>query len=311
MLIADRYRQRVVGSTTSLFSHAPFPLADSLRYDGDPGLYGPDSVTWPVMGDAAAFVGGIRALLVQAAHPEVVAGVADHSRYREDPLGRLSRTSAYVTATAYGAMPEVEAAVAAVRRAHRRVAGVSHRGVAYSADTPGLAAWVHNALTESFLTAYQVFGPRRLTQEEADRFVAEQTEVGRLVGAAPLPASAAALRGWIAAHPALAHAPGAAEAVAFLRTPPLPVAVRPAYRLLFLAAAATLPPRIRRVLGVRRTPGAVSAGRLAVAALRWSLGSSPSWHLALVRTGAEVPSGLFRQPLPAVAASSTGSPTRT
>ena len=69
-------------------------------------------ITWELMGDASTFIGGIRALLVQAAHPEVVAGVADHSRYREDPLGRLSRTSNYVTATSYGAMPEVDAAVA-------------------------------------------------------------------------------------------------------------------------------------------------------------------------------------------------------
>ena len=80
------------------------------------------------MGDVSGFVGGIRALLIQAAHPEVVAGVADHSRYREDPLGRLSRTSDYVTATSYGAMPEVEQAVRIVRAAHRRVIGVSHRG---------------------------------------------------------------------------------------------------------------------------------------------------------------------------------------
>ena len=72
---------------------------------GDPGLFGPDSVTWRVIGDVATFIGGIRALLVQAAHQEVAAGVADHSRYQDDPLGRLSRTSAYVTATAFGAMP--------------------------------------------------------------------------------------------------------------------------------------------------------------------------------------------------------------
>ena len=75
-------------------------------------------MSWQVIGDVTAFVGGIRALVVQTAHPEVVAGVEEHSQYRTDPLGRLSRTSVYVTETTYGAMPEVEAAVAAVRRAH-------------------------------------------------------------------------------------------------------------------------------------------------------------------------------------------------
>ena len=39
-------------------------------------------------------------------------------------------------------------------------------------------------------------------------------------------------------------------------------------------------------------------GAVAVDALRWALGSSPSWHIALVRSGAPVPDGLFRQPLP-------------
>ncbi len=151
-------RSRVVSSATAPFRHAPYPLARSLFYGGDPGLFGPESVSWTVIGDAASFVGGVRALLIQAAHPEVVAGVGDHSRYREDPLGRLSRTSAYVTATTYGAMPEVEQAVAQVRRIHRVVSGTSSRGIDYDADDPGFSAWVHNALTDSFLVANQTFG---------------------------------------------------------------------------------------------------------------------------------------------------------
>jgi uncharacterized protein (DUF2236 family) len=291
----DTIQERVTGTTVGLFAHAPYPLANSLEYHGDPGLFGPDSVTWPVIGDAAAFIGGIRALIVQAAHAEVVAGVSDHSRYRVDPLGRLSRTSAYVTATAYGAMPEVESAVDIVRTIHRRVTGVSHRGRPYSADDPEMAAWVHNALTDSFLVAYQVFGPRQLTPSEADRFVVEQTAVGALLDADPMPETAPALAGWLEHHPDVTPSPGMEETVAFLRKPPLPFVVRLAYRLLFLAAAATITPRLRRTLGVRRVPGAITVGRLMARFLRWSLGSSPSWHLALVRVDAPIPKGLFRR----------------
>ena len=116
-------RDQVVSATTSLFSHGPTPLENTLDYRGDRGLLGPDSISWRVIGDTAAFVGGVRALLVQAAHPEVVAGVEQHSRYRSDPFGRLNRTSFYVTETTYGARPEVEAAVAEVRSAHRPVRG--------------------------------------------------------------------------------------------------------------------------------------------------------------------------------------------
>ena len=68
-------RDQVVSATTSLFSHGPTPLENTLDYRGDRGLLGPDSISWRVIGDTAAFVGGVRALLVQAAHPEVVAGV--------------------------------------------------------------------------------------------------------------------------------------------------------------------------------------------------------------------------------------------
>lgn len=298
MQLIDRYRDRVVENATGLFKHAEYPLEHSLSHPGDPGLYGPGSVTWEVVGDPAAFLGGIRALLVQACHPEVVAGVAEHSRYREDPLGRLSRTSNYVTATSYGAMPEVHEAVEIVRKVHRRVRGRSHRGVDYTADTPPFAAWVHNALTESFLVAFRRFGRRPLGEEEADRFVAEQTRVGALLDADPMPETASELSRWIGEHPGIGDSPGMREAVAFLRVPPLPFTTRIGYRMLFVAAAATLPGRLRRVLGLRRWPGAMTIGKVVVRFLRWALGLSPSWHLALVRSGAPVPEGMFRQPLP-------------
>jgi uncharacterized protein (DUF2236 family) len=296
----DRLRDRVVGRTTDLFAHAPYPLARSLNYPGDPGLFGPASVTWPVIGDVAAFVGGIRALLVQAAHPEVVAGVADHSAYRQDPLGRLSRTSAYVTAMAFGARPEIEHAAQVVRDRHRPVFGTSHRGRPYAADTPELAAWVHNALTSSFLVAYQQFGPARLSPLDSDRFVAEQTRVGALLDAAPLPESAADLQAWLDGHPHVAPSPGMEEVLRFLRLPPMPLPIRVVYTAMFHAAAATIPARLRAVLGLRRLPGALATGRAATRFLRWSLGSSPSWQLALLRVGAELPPGLFRQPPPAM-----------
>jgi uncharacterized protein (DUF2236 family) len=265
---------------------------------GDPGLFGPDSITWEVMGDAASFIGGMRALLIQAAHPEVAAGVADHSRYREDPLGRLSRTSSYVTATSYGAMPEVEAAVRAVRRAHAHVRGTSHRGIPYSAGSPELAAWVHNSLTDSFLVAAQHFGPRPLSTREADRFVAEQAAVGGLLGADPLPRTAADLAGWVAEHPAVAASPGMAEAVAFLKDPPLDTAVKVGYQVLASAAAATIPQRLRDVLEIEPRRGSIPVGRAAIRSLRWALGASPTWRLALLRVGAPFPEDRFKQKTP-------------
>ena len=91
--VLESVRLRVGASATGPFRHADYPLRATLEYRGDAGVCGPDSASWPLIGDVSAFVGGIRALLIQSCHPEAAAGVADHSQYREDPLGRLSRTS--------------------------------------------------------------------------------------------------------------------------------------------------------------------------------------------------------------------------
>jgi uncharacterized protein (DUF2236 family) len=291
-------KDKVVAATSSLFSHGPTALEHTLDHLGDPGLLGPDSVSWRVIGDAAAFVGGIRALVVQTAHPEVVAGVEDHSRYRNDPFGRLNRTSVYVTETTYGSMAEVEAAVAAVRTAHRPVRGRSERDRPYSAGHPEMAAWVHNVLTDSFLAAYQTYGPQRLTTAEADQFVSEQARIGALLDASPLPETAHELSDWIARNPALAGSAAQANALRFLQNPPLPVGVKFGYRRLYDAAVPTIQPSVGALIGVRPARASEPVGRATVRALRWALGSSPSWHMALVRSGAPVPPGLFRQPLP-------------
>ena len=294
----ERLRQRIASSATAPFRHAPYPLARSLDFQGDPGLFGPGSVSWAVLADVATFVGGVRGLLIQAAHPEVVAGVGGHSRYKEDPLGRLSRTSSYVTATTYGAMPEVEQAVAQVQRIHRVVSGVSSRGVSYDAADPGFSAWVHNALTDSFLVAHRTFGRVALSRAEEDQFVAEQTRAGALLGSDPMPTTASALAAWIEHHPEIAPSPEMWEAVDFLADPPLDPGLKVGYKTLFEAAVATVPTRVRSILGLTKAPGAISVGRVAVAGLRWALGYSPSWQVALVRTAAPIPEGKFKQPLP-------------
>ncbi|MGI9596214.1 MAG: oxygenase MpaB family protein, partial [Acidimicrobiales bacterium] len=244
------------------------------------------SVSWPVIGDVSAFVAGIRALLIQAAHPEVVAGVLDHSSFRDDTLGRLSRTSAWVTATTFGAEPEVTAVVATVKRADRSIRGESERGRAYNASNGALGAWVHNALTDSFLTAYQSFGPEPLCAADADRFVAEQAKVGALLEVDPVPLTARDLRDWLTHHPDIERSTASATAVRFLQGPPLPGPVMLGYRPLFLAATATLPPRLAGVLGLRAPSSSLPLGRAAVGALRWSLGTSPTWQRAIDRAEA-------------------------
>jgi uncharacterized protein (DUF2236 family) len=192
-------------------------------------------------------------------------------------------------------MPEVEAAVRQVQRIHRVVRGESSRGVPYDAADPGFSAWVHNVLTDSFLAANQAYGGYPLSAGDSDRFVVEQTRIGALLGANPMPSTAEGLASWVAGHPEVAPSPEMTDVVDFLSDPPMRPALKIGYAALLEAAVTIVPDRLREVLGLRRKPGAELMGRAAVGSLRWALGYSPSWALALERTGAEIPEEMFRQ----------------
>ena len=58
----------------------------------DPGLFGPDSVSWRVQREATVMLGGARALLMHSAHPLVVAGARQTGMYANQPWRRLERT---------------------------------------------------------------------------------------------------------------------------------------------------------------------------------------------------------------------------
>ena len=65
---------------------------------GDPGLFGPGAACWKVHGDfSSMMIGGIGALLLQMLHPLALAGVWDHSNFRDDLLGRLRRTGQFLS----------------------------------------------------------------------------------------------------------------------------------------------------------------------------------------------------------------------
>src|SRR5690606_11049679 len=77
-----------------------FPRGQSgIDYDqpaGDIGLFGPDSVTWRIHADFPGMLaGGLSSLMLQALHPRALAGVYDHSNFRDDLVGRLRRTTAF------------------------------------------------------------------------------------------------------------------------------------------------------------------------------------------------------------------------
>jgi uncharacterized protein (DUF2236 family) len=208
----------------------------------DPGLFGPDSAAWRLHGDAATVIGGFRSLLLQALHPSVMAGVAQHSSYRDDPFGRLERTSRFVVATVFGTTADAERAARAVRRAHRRVRGTRPDGTPYDASDPELVAFVHATEVDSFLAANRVYGRRRLSRDEADAYCVEMARVAALLGADDVPTTAAGTERWLAdRRPDLRLTRDGRDTVRFLLDPPLPLLARPAHAAVATAAIGLLP----------------------------------------------------------------------
>jgi uncharacterized protein (DUF2236 family) len=243
-----------------------------------PRWFEPDSAIARVHGDAAMFVGGIRALLMQTLHPVAMRAIAEHSGYRGDMWGRLARTSRFLAVTTFGTADDAQQAVDAVRSIHERVTGTMPDGTPYAASDPHLLRWVHVAEVDSFLLAHQVYGKRPLDQAGRDDYVAQTAEVGRRLGVLDPPTTEAELREVLAAYrPELRGTKEAREAMGhLLLKPPLPLAARAPYAALVAAAVGLMPRWTRRHLRLpwlpisERTVVRVLGGA-AIGTIRWAM----------------------------------------
>ena len=265
----------------------------------DDGYFGPQSVTWRLHADPMQWVGGVRALFLLALHPLAMAGVSQHSTYREDPLGRLQRTGDYLGAVTFGTRAQADRAAARVRGVHRRVRGVEpEAGTPYWAPDPELLLWVHCGEIDSFLTIGRRAGVR-VSAADADRYVAEQVTAAELVGIPRelVPASVAELTDYFErTRPELRVTAAARETARFLLLPPMPALVQLATpaRVVWTSAAglafASLPRWARRLYGLPGLPttdlGAsvtLRSLRLASSVLPTTLREPPAYRAAKQR----------------------------
>jgi uncharacterized protein (DUF2236 family) len=166
--------------------------------DPDEAYFALDSVARIIHGDLPPMlVGGLGSLFIQMLHPHTMAGVAQHSRYREDPLGRLLQTANFIGFTTYGTKAEAYASIERVLAVHQVVRGTADDGVPYYANDPHLLAWVHAAETSMFLAAYRRYGTVRLSDADADRYVSEMATLAIDLGMVDPPTSVAALEATI------------------------------------------------------------------------------------------------------------------
>ncbi len=183
---AETLRRRVVGDVRALFNDAakgekPTPMSDNALFERG-------SVIWRVHGDVTTMmVGGISALLMQMLHPLALAGVWDHSRFRDDMIGRLRRTARFIAVTTYADRADAEILIGRVRRAHDAVNGMRADGTRYAASDPHLLAWVHVCEAISFLDGWIRYGEPAMSRADQDRYFAESAVVARMLGADPVP----------------------------------------------------------------------------------------------------------------------------
>ncbi len=234
------------------------PPAEDMASEDDPGLFGPESVVWLVHGDPAMVIGGLRSLLIQTLHPLAMAGVANHSDYRADPIGRLHRTGRFIGVTTFGSTEAAERSIEIINRVHLTVTGTAPDGRPYAASDPHLLLWVHVTEVDSFLAAYRRHGAKRLSPDQRDRYVAEMAEIGVRLGVDPdeVPRSVAELTQCLEDfRPELRFDAQARETVRFLLFPPIPLATRGFYAITFAAATASLPRWARNELWLPVFPG--------------------------------------------------------
>jgi uncharacterized protein (DUF2236 family) len=208
--------------------------------------------------ELALLLGGGRALLLQVAHPQVAAGVAEHSDYRRDPWKRLEGTMNAVWAIVFGSPEQADRSAARVRAMHARVQGRTAAGVPYSALDPELLMWVHATLVDTALLVYGHW-VRPLGREEQAGYYEEMKAAARLFGTPDevMPATLDDFHSYMQRMldgPAISAGETAREIAAAVMHPPLPLALRPAMELANLVTAGLMPPRLRREYGLAWDP---------------------------------------------------------
>jgi uncharacterized protein (DUF2236 family) len=222
------------------------------EHPADGGLFGPQSVVWRVHRDRSFPLAALRSLIVQALHPLAMAGVAEHSDWKEDPFGRLAATSGYILTVTYGDTAAAHKAAERVRAIHGHVNGTDPvTGLAYRAGDPILLLWIHAAMVESVVHVVQRYG-RGLDSAAADRYVWEMVRFAELVGvpAKDVPSSVASLEEYLESVELRQATPAASDAIGvILVTPWLEDETRELWRDLGLVAAGTLAAWARSMYG--------------------------------------------------------------
>ena len=288
----EALRRRIETQVMSLTGRALGQL-DLESPKGDPGLFGPQSISWQVHGDfPSMLVGGISALMLQLLHPLALAGVWDHSNFRQDLLGRLRRTSQFISGTTFGSTRDADWLIEKVRTIHLQVTGTAPDGRPYAASDPGLLTWVHVAEVSSFLAAHLRYRNPHLPRAEQDAYYNEIALIAERLGARDVPRSCQQVEDYLRQmRPQLQSDARSFEVVDILLAAPAPSRLaQPVGKLMLNAGIDLLPDWAQAMLGLQQGPLQRRMIRLGLQrtapVLRWAMRDG-SAHRAKRRMGIE------------------------
>jgi uncharacterized protein (DUF2236 family) len=224
------------------------------------------------MAEPVMWVAGLRALYLQALHPDTMLGTWQNTSFTDpsQAWGRFIRTTEFVRVRTFGSTAQVERAGRRLRKIHASLTGVDEQGRQFRLDQPDLLLWVHCGEIASYADIARRSGVP-VTAAELDLFVDEQRRSAAVVGLDPagVPASMADLDAYYdSVRPRLHATPEARRALRRSFTPRVPPPLLPLRLVvppLNTLAFASLPRWARRMYG---TPGSPLTDLAATAALR-------------------------------------------
>lgn len=286
----EALRRRIETQLLSLTGLALGQL-DLEQPKGDPGLFGPRSISWQVHGDfPSMLIGGISALLLQVLHPLALAGVWDHSTFRQDIIGRLRRTSQFISGTTFGSTRDADWLIEKVRTIHLQVVGTAADGRPYAASDPDLLTWVHVAEVSSFMAAHLRYRNPHLSVADQNAYYAEIAQVAERLGARNVPRTRQAVADYLQAmRPQLRCDERSREVVSVLLAAPAPSRLaKPVASLMMQAGIGLLPQWASDLLELTPAPFKARLVDLGIDStapvLRWAMRDS-SLHRAKRRVG--------------------------
>ena len=145
-----------------------------------PEPLGPESLAWQRGGDWRTLLMSLWAGSMQNMHPQLGAGVEQHSRFFDERWQRLYRSIYPILGMIYDGERAPETA-RQVRDYHRTIKGVDKHGRRYSAMNPDTFFWAHCTFVMIPILTYEYFG-RPYTRAEKEQAWAEGLQWWALYG---------------------------------------------------------------------------------------------------------------------------------